>query len=66
MRIANRAVLETFAAEWHFHHSLDAGQLNFAGRTATVESVSYYHGGDELYTLTGVPGVWHACCLMPI
>lgn len=23
----------------------------------------YYHGGDELYWLKGVPGVWHEQCL---
>ena len=27
------------------------------------ERVGYYHGGDVLYELEGVPGVWHEVCL---
>ena len=25
--------------------------------------VGFYHGGDALYELEGVPGVWHEVCL---
>lgn len=28
-----------------------------------VEKVGFYHGGDPLYKLDGVPGVWHEECL---
>lgn len=28
-----------------------------------VEEVGFYHGGDELYKLSQVPGVWHQQCL---
>ena len=28
-----------------------------------VSSVGFYHGGDELYVIEGIPGVWHEVCL---
>jgi hypothetical protein len=28
-----------------------------------VTSVRYYHGGDVLYELEGIPGIWHEACL---
>ncbi|MFL5552311.1 MAG: hypothetical protein ACJ770_05840, partial [Gemmatimonadaceae bacterium] len=31
----------------------------------TVQQVTFYHGADELYVLTGLPGVWHEQCLIP-
>jgi hypothetical protein len=37
--------------------------LTHAGAIAEVEKLGYYHGGDELYWLKGVPGVWHEQCL---
>ena len=30
-----------------------------------VEGVSFYHGGDVLYQLKGVPDLWHEICLAP-
>jgi hypothetical protein len=30
---------------------------------ALVEEVSFYHGGDALYVLEGLPGLWHEQCL---
>jgi hypothetical protein len=63
VRIASRPALEKFIAGWKFHHPLDPSQLQFAGYPAEVERVSFYHGGDELYELKGVPGVWHEACL---
>ena len=59
MRIADRAHLEEFARTWKLHNPLKPGQLTFAGRTAKVKSVGFYHGGDVLYVLHDVPGVWH-------
>jgi hypothetical protein len=63
VRIADRETLEMFHREWRWHHPLDPTQLAFAGRPAAVKSVSFYHGGDELYELHGVPGIWHGQCL---
>ena len=63
VRVANRPTLEKFMAEWKLHHPLDPSQLEFAGRQAEVERVSFYHGGDELYELRGIPGTWHESCL---
>jgi hypothetical protein len=63
VRIADRAFLERFMTEWKFHHKLQAEQLAYAGREATVHAVSFYHGGDAVYVLDGVPGVWLEPCL---
>jgi hypothetical protein len=63
VRIADRRVLDDFVREWRFHHPLSAGQLEFADRVAVVKSVGFYHGGDVLYELDGVPGTWHERCL---
>ena len=64
VRIADLSALERFRADWKFHHPLAAEQLHYAGREATVDTVGYYHGGDVLYTLEDVPGIWHEGCLL--
>jgi hypothetical protein len=66
VRIAERAQLERFPSEWQFHYKLEAKQLSCAGRTARVRDVGFYHGGDVLYHLKGVPGVWHEVCLRAV
>ncbi|HET8920511.1 MAG TPA: hypothetical protein VFN27_12620 [Xanthobacteraceae bacterium] len=48
---------------WAHHNKLQPEQLDYADRVALVESVSFYHGGDELYKLQGIPGIWHEQCL---
>ena len=63
VRIAELAELERFRTEWRFHHPLEAEQLGFAGRSAAVATVGFYHGGDVLYTLDGIPGIWHEDCV---
>ncbi|MGB0036306.1 MAG: hypothetical protein WBP79_12595 [Candidatus Acidiferrales bacterium] len=63
VRIADRAFLEKFLEEGQYHHDLEPEQLDFAGKVAKVKSVEFFHGGDEVYTLEGVPGVWHEECL---
>lgn len=63
VRIANRSSLEAFLNTWRFHHKLQPEQLDYAGQTAEVESGAFYHGGDELYKLKGIPGIWHEQCL---
>jgi hypothetical protein len=40
--------------------------LKFADKIAKVKSVGFYHGGDELYELKGVPGTWHEQCLRAV
>jgi hypothetical protein len=44
---------------------LEEFKLECAGRVATVEGVGFYHGGDPLYKLEGIPGLWHEHCLRP-
>jgi hypothetical protein len=63
VRVVDRAELEAFVQTWTLHDPLQSGQLAFAGATARVASVGFYHGGDELYSLEGVPGIWHEACL---
>lgn len=63
VRIASKPALETFRATWTFHHPLQSEQVAFAGREAKVLKSGMYHGGDMLYELEGVPGIWHEQCL---
>jgi hypothetical protein len=63
VRITPREALERFSATWKHHDQLHPEQLAYAGKTAEVESVGFYHGGDELYRLKGTPGIWHEACL---
>lgn len=63
VKIANRSFLENFLNTWKLHNKLKPDQLAYAGQVAEVESVGFYHGGDQLYKLTGIPGIWHEQCL---
>ncbi|HEY0703039.1 MAG TPA: hypothetical protein VGD60_09755 [Candidatus Acidoferrales bacterium] len=63
VRIADRAFLEEFLEAGQYHHDLEPEQVEFAGRTAQVKNVEFFTGGDEIYTLEGIPGVWHEECL---
>ncbi len=63
VRIAPRAVLEEFTSTWKLHHRLVPGQLLYADRTTTVQEVGFYHGGDPVYKLVGIPGEWLEQCL---
>ena len=65
VRTADREFLENFLGTWKYHHKLLREQLAYADRVATVEKVGFYHGGDQLYNLEGIPGIWHEQCLRP-
>jgi hypothetical protein len=65
VRIADRAFLEDFMATWKYHHKLQPAQLAYANKEATVKGVAFYHGGDPVYTLTDIPGLWLEPCLRP-
>jgi hypothetical protein len=65
VRIADTRRLEEFQETWKYHHKLNPEQLKYAGQIADVEKVGFYHGGDVLYELRGVPGIWHEQCLSP-
>jgi diadenosine tetraphosphatase ApaH/serine/threonine PP2A family protein phosphatase len=65
VRIASLSDLEQFRNTWRFHHKLESEQLTYADLTAHVRDVGFYHGGDVLYWLEGIPGTWHECCLRP-
>ena len=63
VKIQDEATLESFRKEWKLHNPLTKEQVAFAGSVSLVEKVGFYHGGDELYSLKGIPGLWHECCL---
>jgi hypothetical protein len=63
VRVQGRERLEQFARDWKYHHPLGPEQFGYASAQARVKDVAFYHGGDELYTLEGVPGIWHESCL---
>jgi hypothetical protein len=63
VRVVPREKLEDFRRTWRYHHALEDGQLPYAGGMARVASVGFYHGGDVLYTLENIPGIWHEVCL---
>lgn len=65
VRIAPLETLSTFRRpHWKFHHPIEESQLAFADQEAIGLRVSVYHGGDELYELEGLPGIWHEKCLL--
>jgi len=66
VRVADRAFLESFLEDGQYHNELEPEQLAYADRVAKVKSVEFFHGGDEIYTLEGVPGVWHEECLRAV
>jgi hypothetical protein len=63
VRIASREDLEEFSKTWKYHHPLMPEQLQYHDRVAKVDKASAYHGGDELYELENIPGIWHEQCL---
>lgn len=65
VRIAPGPALGRFMQDWKFHHPLQPEQIPFAGTVARISDVSFYHGGDPLYEIAGVPGIWHEQCLDP-
>ncbi len=66
VKIADRSFLENFSKTWRYHHKLEGGQLAFAEQIATIRDVGFYHGGDVLYDLEGIPGIWHEQCLKSV
>ena len=64
VQIVPQERLDEFKRSWRYHHPLTVEQLAFAGRPAVVRKVGFYHGGDVLYELEGIPGMWHEQCLV--
>ena len=63
VRVVSRSALDAFGRDWKFHHPLESVQMNYAGTATTVLKVGFYHGGDSLYFLENLPGIWHEQCL---
>ena len=66
VRIAERGYLESFLEAGQYHNELEPEQLDYAGQVARVNNVTFFHGGDEIYALEGIPGVWHEECLSAV
>ena len=62
VRVKELRFLEQFQRDWKYHHPISADQLDAAGKTDTVKSVGFYHGGDVLYQLSEISGTWHEAC----
>jgi LSD1 subclass zinc finger protein len=45
---------------------LQTEQIDFADRETVIGESMMYHGGDILYTLRDVPGIWHPECLIEL
>ena len=45
VKIANRQTLWEFIQNWKLHNKLQPEQLDYAGKTGTVRSCGFYHGG---------------------
>jgi hypothetical protein len=66
IRVASERSLQAFAKNWTGHHPVLPEHLRHAGLRTTIQSVGFYHNGDALYRLTGVPDLyWHEACLEP-
>jgi hypothetical protein len=63
VKITGREALESFLLTWKLHNKLQPEQVDHADKIGKVKSVSFYHGGDELYEIEGIPGIWHEQCL---
>jgi hypothetical protein len=64
VRIKSASTLRDYMLpNWPWHHPITQDQLGFAGTEANVIQVEYYHGGDILLRLAGVPGAWHEECV---
>lgn len=59
VRVATAQELEEFRRTWRYHNPLIDSQMAYAGKVAIVRDVGFYHGGDPIYQLDDIPGVWH-------
>ena len=66
VRVVSRKALEEFRRNWKLHNALTDDQLRSADAEALVAEIGYYHGGDPLYNLLGIAGIWHEQCLVAV
>jgi hypothetical protein len=59
VQIVSRETLNEFSRTWKLHHRLQSNQFQHADQIARVTNSFMYHGGDILYELEGMPGLWH-------
>jgi len=59
VRIKSSAFLEEFGKQWELHHPVTPEHLRFGGSAAVVAAVGFYQGGEAVYRLEGIPGIWH-------
>jgi hypothetical protein len=63
VRVVSTRELETFLRTWKLNHPLRREQLQYGGQTARVVRSMVYQGGNILYELDGIPGIWHEACV---
>jgi hypothetical protein len=64
VRIADHAALDKFRTDWQYNNPLTQEQLAYASSESEVQELGFYHGGEVLYQLKNIPGVWHETCLV--
>ena len=62
VQISDRPLLENFMTTWKYRHKLRPEQFEYADQLATIEDPAFYHGGDPLHKLAGIPGLWLEQC----
>jgi hypothetical protein len=63
VRVVSPRELERFFRSWKFDHPLRPEQLQYGGQSARVVRSMMYGGGNILYELDGIPGIWHEACV---
>jgi hypothetical protein len=64
VRIKSLEILQEFTLH-PVYQPLQESQFKYADKLAVIAESSMYHGGNILYQLKGVPGIWHQDLLLP-
>jgi hypothetical protein len=59
IRIKSKEYLLNFKKSWKYHNNITNDQIEYGGQEVYVDRIGAYHGGNLLYELKDVPGVWH-------
>jgi len=58
IKINDKDYLLNFQRTWKYHHNITDDQIKYAERLAAVKDVYIYHGGEVMYALKSIPGIW--------
>jgi len=63
VQVKDEGYLRQFQERWKSHHPISLEQIETAGQVDIVTNVGFNHGGNVLYKLQRLPGIWHEECL---